>query len=122
MPPVRSADGWNFSQAFLPENCAFIGTSHDQSQSIAAPVDGALVMPFRNLAKETGMWLSLGGVQETSTELGKVHNTSVIIDSDGNIRAHYRKVRGKYASFQSDWSRACLSENSVNAQPPGSFV
>lgn len=38
------------------------------------------------------MWLSLGGFHELSETEGKVHNTHIILDNQGDIKAIYRKV------------------------------
>lgn len=48
---------------------------------------------YRGLARETGLWLSLGGFQETGPDAGHTHNTHVVLDAGGNTVAAYRKAR-----------------------------
>ena len=48
---------------------------------------------YQLLAKEHSIWLSLGGFQEAGPDPDRIHNTHVIIDSEGQIVTHYRKVR-----------------------------
>ncbi len=47
---------------------------------------------FRRLAKEAGIWLSLGGFQEVGPDPDHIYNTHAILSSDGTIMASYRKV------------------------------
>jgi len=51
-------------------------------------VSGALA----RMAKEHGVWISAGGIQEKSQEDGKWYNCHVIIDARGSIRDVYRKI------------------------------
>ena len=53
---------------------------------------------YRGLARETGLWLSLGGFQETGPDAGHTHNTHVVLDASGDTVAAYRKARS------SSWS------------------
>ena len=55
------------------------------------PLEGARVQTFVNLAKELKVWISLGGVHEMRKD-GKQHNSHVIVDDLGKIRAVYRKL------------------------------
>lgn len=47
---------------------------------------------YRQLARDTGIWLSLGGFQETGPDPEHLYNTHVVIDSTGELVAYYRKV------------------------------
>jgi predicted amidohydrolase len=58
----------------------------------AEPLDGAFVSSYRALARQHGIWLLLGSFAERSADSQKVHNTSVLIDNGGEIRAVYRKI------------------------------
>jgi len=80
----------------LPECFNFIGSSAqetiEQSESI---FDGPSIALYRNLARETGIWLSLGGFHEsveTPDHSKMVYNSHIIINSDGEIVAFYRKI------------------------------
>ncbi|CAK0752414.1 hypothetical protein CVIRNUC_002144 [Coccomyxa viridis] len=77
---------------FLPECCSFIGL--DQRETVAAgqPLDGSAMARFRDLARSTNIWLSLGGFQETGPDPEHIYNTHVVLDGQGQIVASYRKV------------------------------
>ena len=49
---------------FIPEACDYIGDSKDKSIEMAEPLDGEIVSKYKQLAKETSIWLSLGGVHQ----------------------------------------------------------
>ncbi|KAK9811273.1 hypothetical protein WJX72_001005 [[Myrmecia] bisecta] len=77
---------------FLPEVFAFIGTSGAESVARAEPLDGPLMRRYCALAQDTGIWLSLGGFQETGPDSDHLYNCHVIVDDKGSIAAAYRKV------------------------------
>jgi predicted amidohydrolase len=58
----------------------------------AQALDGPVVMDFRRLAKDLGLYLLLGTIPEPAPEAGKVYNTSLLLGPDGAIAAHYRKI------------------------------
>lgn len=76
---------------FLPEACDYIGESKAETLAMAQPLSGDLMKTFCNLAKENDIWLSLGGIHEQVSD-EKVHNSHVVIDSNGDIIAVYRKA------------------------------
>jgi len=78
----------------LPECFNFLGGSSDASLKIAQSLDGSFISSYKSLAKEMGVWLSLGGFQETSDVPGsrKLKNTHVIIDNNGKLVSKYRKI------------------------------
>ncbi|GAX78444.1 hypothetical protein CEUSTIGMA_g5885.t1 [Chlamydomonas eustigma] len=80
------------SMLFLPECFSFIGSSQPESISKAQPLDGPLMHGYRNLARENNLWLSLGGFQEQGPDSEHLYNTHVIISSDGDLVASYRKI------------------------------
>ena len=49
---------------FLPECFDYVGESREQSVSMAAPLDSPRIQGLCELAKELGVWLSLGGYHE----------------------------------------------------------
>lgn len=49
---------------FLPECFDYVGENHGQSVSMAAPLDSPRMQGLCELAKELGVWLSLGGYHE----------------------------------------------------------
>lgn len=77
---------------FLPECCSFIGEDAEETVRHARPLDGPVLGRFRDLARQLGLWISLGGFQETSPDLAKLYNTHVVLDGSGDIVARYRKI------------------------------
>ena len=63
-------------------------------QTVAAgqPLDGSAMARFRDLARSTNIWLSLGGFQETGPDSEHIYNTHVVLDGQGQIVASYRKA------------------------------
>ena len=49
---------------FLPESCDFIGESKAETVASAEPLDGEMIQKFQQMARENGVWLSLGGILE----------------------------------------------------------
>ncbi|MGK3743738.1 MAG: putative amidohydrolase [Bacillariaceae sp.] len=79
------------------------GTDEDNnsdSACIAPPhvVVHSLMEGLRTISKESGLWLSGGGMHvlveppDSGKEQQRVYNTHVIIDSDGVLRCQYRKM------------------------------
>lgn len=58
----------------------------------AEPIPGPLTDRLGELAAAHGIWLLAGSFSERSEVHDKVYNTSVLIASDGSIRAKYRKI------------------------------
>lgn len=71
-----------------------IGESKQQTLQNLEPISGPLISAYRELAKEKGIWLSLGGLHEQSVESasGKATNAHIVINSDGEVASVYRKV------------------------------
>jgi len=75
----------------LPECFAFIGEKKEDLLSFMRPIDSPLVKRYCGLAKEYGLWLSLGGLQEKATNTCS-QNAHLLIDEKGEIRKIYRKL------------------------------
>jgi predicted amidohydrolase len=126
---IRKAASLGAQLVCLPENFSFLGTSYLESLAIAQPLSGARMDQFRGLARDNNIWLSLGGFQEKvepadENAQPRLHNTHVIVDNSGSIRAVYRKlhlfdvdiVNGPKlleSSFTSPGSRVVLCESPV---------
>jgi predicted amidohydrolase len=84
----------NAKMLFLPESTHFLGESSKQSLAIAEPLDGPALASYAKLAKDSGLWLSLGGFQERHETSPSTHlyNTHVIINNNGEIVQSYRKI------------------------------
>lgn len=76
----------------FPENFSYVSAKTGDSLTIAEPLDGPIMKKYCSLARESNIWLSLGGFQEKGSDDSHLCNTHVLIDDDGNIRSTYRKM------------------------------
>jgi predicted amidohydrolase len=83
-----AADG-GADLATLPEYLEYMGPASKRSR-IASPVPGPVTDRLAAVARERSMWVLAGGVLEASD--GHVHDTSVLLDPDGEVAATYRKI------------------------------
>ncbi|MBA2321819.1 MAG: carbon-nitrogen hydrolase family protein [Deltaproteobacteria bacterium] len=88
---IRRAAGLGATLVSTPENTNYLGP-HGEKVRRAQPLDGPLVGRFTALARELGITLVVGSVNEASSEATRCHNTSVLIGPDGGILASYRKI------------------------------
>jgi predicted amidohydrolase len=90
---ARLAKEKNAALLSFPECFEFMGIpGSGDSLALAEPLTGTLFSRYRGLAKEFGLWLSLGGFHESSETPNKIFNTHAIISSDGEIVASYHKL------------------------------
>lgn len=78
----------------LPECCTFLGATDVDALAVAEPLpSGGRALAFlREQARAAGLWLSLGGVPESSAADGKRYNTHVLLDASGEVVSTYRKA------------------------------
>ena len=85
----------------LPENFAFLGSDRDHRLSMAETIepeargssDGPILRQMRQCARESQVWLLLGGFPERlPDDPNRIGNTSVLLDPEGTVRARYRKM------------------------------
>ncbi|KAK9169065.1 hypothetical protein Syun_001205 [Stephania yunnanensis] len=76
----------------FPENFSFVGSKDGESLTIAETLDGPIMQRYCSLARESSIWLSLGGFQEKGPDEEHLCNTHVLIDDSGNIRSTYQKI------------------------------
>ncbi|XP_009623924.1 deaminated glutathione amidase, chloroplastic/cytosolic isoform X1 [Nicotiana tomentosiformis] len=76
----------------FPENFSFVGDLQGESLKIAETLDGPIMKGYCSLARESNIWLSLGGFQEKGSDDAHLRNTHVLIDDNGNIRSTYSKM------------------------------
>ena len=70
-----------------------VGTPNDIVIAAAQPVDGPFVTALREEAKRYGMWVSCGMSEAVEDpEDPRIYNTTVVINSDGDLVATYRKT------------------------------
>ena len=76
----------------LPECFAYIGVKGTDALGVMEPLDGPVMARYRELARQHGVWLSLGGFAETGPDPDHRYNAHVLVDDRGDIRASYRKI------------------------------
>jgi predicted amidohydrolase/diadenosine tetraphosphate (Ap4A) HIT family hydrolase len=91
---VRRAASAGCRMVFLPECFDMICNSQKEVLANLEPLEGPVICSYRKLAKELGVWLSLGGLHETgpTSASGKATNAHVVIDDKGQVASVYRKV------------------------------
>ncbi|MQL80577.1 hypothetical protein Taro_013037 [Colocasia esculenta] len=89
---VKEAAAAGVKLLCFPENFSFIGAKDGESLKIAESLDGPIMQGYCSLARDSSIWLSLGGFQEKGCDSSHICNTHVLIDDHGNIRNKYRKI------------------------------
>ena len=85
---AEAADG-GARLAALPEYLDYMGPASLRAE-VASSVPGPVTDRLRAVARDRSMWVLAGGVLEAHE--GRVHDTSVLIDADGEVAATYRKI------------------------------
>ena len=88
---VRGAKKAGAHLVALPENFAYLKKEGSRI-AFKTSLDGDLVDSMRRLARELRVHLLLGSVPEAIPRSRRVYNTSVLIDSRGDLQAVYRKI------------------------------
>ncbi|GAA5922751.1 carbon-nitrogen hydrolase family protein [Sporobolomyces koalae] len=88
---VRRAAKLSAKLVMLPEACDFIGTPDETKKLTKSIEESEFLTAVRKQAKESSCWVSVG-VHESSEDEGRVYNTNVLIDADGNIASKYEKI------------------------------
>ncbi|EHB13648.1 Nitrilase-like protein 1 [Heterocephalus glaber] len=81
--------------AFLPEAFDFIAHDPAETLRLSEPLGGNLLENYAQLARECGLWLSLGGFHERGQDweqTQKIYNCHVLLNSKGSVVATYRKT------------------------------
>jgi deaminated glutathione amidase len=89
---VRQAKERGARLLSLPECFAFLGEKDTDLLAFMRPLDDELVGRYRVLAKEHGLWLSLGGFQERGPDEQHAYNAHLLVDDEGAVRSVYRKL------------------------------
>ncbi|CDP21760.1 unnamed protein product, partial [Coffea canephora] len=76
----------------FPENFSYVGDLAGDSLKVAQPLDGPIMKEYCSLARDSNMWLSLGGFQEKGPDDAHLCNAHVLIDDAGSIRSVFRKM------------------------------
>jgi predicted amidohydrolase len=97
---AREAKAQGCTMLFLPENFSFIGTEPGEAlkRGLAQDISqqrtsaSSLLTSYQTLAREVGIWLSLGGMATIGPDPQHSYNTHVILDNQGQIREAYQKI------------------------------
>jgi predicted amidohydrolase len=90
---VIEAAGNGAALLAFPEVFLYLG-GYKGKLEIAEPLDGAVVSRFREAAAKHNMMLLLGSLHERiPDDPSRVYNTSVLIAANGDMLAHYRKLK-----------------------------
>ncbi|XP_022795314.1 nitrilase homolog 1-like [Stylophora pistillata] len=90
---INKAKSRGAKVVFLPECFDYVGENSEQSLSMAEPLESTRMQSLCELAKELGVWLSLGGYHEKGPPDDKrLRNSHVIVNDHGSIVAVYRKI------------------------------
>ncbi|KAM7053773.1 deaminated glutathione amidase isoform 2-T2 [Molossus nigricans] len=92
---VREAARLGACLAFLPEAFDFIARDPAETLHLSEPLGGHLLEEYAQLARECGLWLSLGGFHERGQDweqTQKIYNCHVLLNSKGSVVATYRKT------------------------------
>jgi predicted amidohydrolase len=90
---VDEAAALGVDMVAFPEVFLYIGGAKGKLANAQA-LNGAVVQQFRDKAARNKLWILLGSLHEKIPgREDKVANTSVLIDAQGKIAAHYRKMK-----------------------------
>ncbi|KAM4664034.1 deaminated glutathione amidase isoform 2-T4 [Discoglossus pictus] len=92
---IREAAARRACMVFLPEAFDYIGSSTEETLELAETLTGVTIQSYSSLARECGVWLSLGGFHENGPDWEKdrrVCNSHVVLDDTGRIVSVYRKT------------------------------
>lgn len=88
---ARQAVGRGAEWVLFPENAPFMGAD-EQKLEHASGLDGEVAGWFAEIAREHGVWVTLGSFAERGPDAGRTYNTQVLYDGEGVQRAVYRKI------------------------------
>jgi predicted amidohydrolase len=102
---VREAASAGALLVGLPENFAYLGDDRDHRLAIAeelpgpdasepsgaAATGGPILSAMRDLARQAGIWLLLGGFPERGSA-SRIRNSAILFDPSGAVVAVYRKI------------------------------
>ncbi len=87
---VREARAAGADLVALPENVALLAPGADTRAAATSEADHPALAAFRDLARDTGVWLLAGSLAVRHGE--KLANRSMLIDPRGAVAARYDKI------------------------------
>ncbi|HEY8200766.1 MAG TPA: carbon-nitrogen hydrolase family protein [Actinomycetota bacterium] len=88
---IAQAAAWGSDLVVLPELWTYLGPRKRHSE-VAEPIPGETTEFLARLAGRYRFWLVGGSILEAVEGQGRVHNTSVVLNPDGELVARYRKL------------------------------
>jgi len=90
---VAEAAGQGARLVLLPEYWPVMGMRETDKVALAEPLDGGLIQDaMASMAREHGLWLIGGTLPLAAPEEGKVLNTTLVYDPQGQRTARYDKI------------------------------
>lgn len=90
---VRAASEHGAQVVVAPEYSMFAVTRLDERVvAVAEPLTGPFVTGLGDIAREFGVHLVAGMVEQAAAEAGRIRNTLVVLGPDANLVTKYRKV------------------------------
>ena len=116
---IQKATAQGAALILLPEYWAILGLQDTDKLAVAEPFGTGLIQNFmRDMAQQHQVWIIGGTLPLQSSEMGKVLNTTLVYNPQGECIAQYNKMH--LFSFSNgtesyDESRTLLGGNSVNS-------
>jgi predicted amidohydrolase len=98
--------------AALPEMFTFMG-AEEEYRANAETVPGQVTNHLAQKAREHSMYIHGGSMHEVADEDGKVHNTTVLFDRNGEVQATYRKIH----LFDVEIGNEVVTQESAHVEP-----
>ncbi len=90
---IDKAEAEGLDLICFPETFLYIGENHIEKHRVAQPLDGEVVSTFRNMAEKKSLSILMGSIYEkTADDDGRLYNTSLLINKEGELAGVYRKI------------------------------
>lgn len=103
---VRAAAARGATVVVAPEYSMFAVSQLDERVvAVAQPLTGPFVTGLAEIARESGVHLVAGVVEQVAPEIPRIYNTLVALAPDGSMVARYRKVHlyDAFGQLESEW-------------------
>ena len=88
---IAQAAAWGSDLVVLPELWTYLGPRKRHAE-VAEPIPGETTEFLGRLSSRYGFWLVGGSFLEAVEGQERAHNTSVVLNPDGELVARYRKL------------------------------